>query len=235
MNRNESEFPVGIKNPQSCHEWFLEIIKTRQEPVFHSIPDLAQLFRIKSVIPTPNEICLQTNLLFDFYRCIFLNDSSNKHQELVKLMTNRNFTLSDLDKIPFGIALPLRESLSNCRNNPPHHWCFDEYKLINRDDLAMMCLSEPIKTESFIHHKNELKTAAEVVQDTLDEKIPLVDVKDASYKEIVKLLFSKDDRISQVQSLFDIKVIPTLKIDLVHDARYIFLIQVIKKLLMRSN
>jgi hypothetical protein len=46
------------------------------------------------------------------------------------------FTLSDLERVPFGIALPLREALPACRHSPPGCCDIEAYALVGRQDLA---------------------------------------------------------------------------------------------------
>lgn len=38
----------------------------------------------------------------------------------------------ELDCLPVGVALPLREAILYCRCNPPTHWSEQEYNLIGK-------------------------------------------------------------------------------------------------------
>ncbi|KAL0039031.1 hypothetical protein WJX77_005730 [Trebouxia sp. C0004] len=57
-------------------------------------------------------------------------------QKLVLAMVDREWTLPDLDTLPLGVALPLREALQRCRAKAPSGWPLAAYVLIGRDDIA---------------------------------------------------------------------------------------------------
>lgn len=57
-------------------------------------------------------------------------------RRLVLLMVEKGFGLVDLDNVPCGLALPLREALSLCRASPPPDWSKAAYTLIGREDLS---------------------------------------------------------------------------------------------------
>jgi hypothetical protein len=68
-------------------------------------------------------------------------------------MVKLSFTLEDLDDLPFGIALPIREALRICQMNPPSAWPLAAYELLGRKDLAKMAVLEetdpvPVKVRS---------------------------------------------------------------------------------------
>lgn len=46
------------------------------------------------------------------------------------------FTLEDVERVPFGKALPLREALRSCRSSPPGDWPPPAYALVGRPDIA---------------------------------------------------------------------------------------------------
>lgn len=67
----------------------------------------------------------------------YLSCYSAEVAEAVALaMSSEEFTLHDLECLPIGLALPLREALRVCRYNPPNNWPTSAYELISRDDLA---------------------------------------------------------------------------------------------------
>jgi hypothetical protein len=84
-----------------------------------------------------------------FYNCLFplnnLNDLEMErahekqqllNEKLVETMVKSNFKLKDVDCLPFGVALPLREAIRSCRATPPSSWGAEAYALIGREDLA---------------------------------------------------------------------------------------------------
>ena len=55
-------------------------------------------------------------------------------------MVKLSFTLDDVDDLPFGIAIPIREALRICQMNPPSAWPLAAYELLGRKDLAKMAV-----------------------------------------------------------------------------------------------
>lgn len=64
--------------------------------------------------------------------------ASSPSERLVLAMVDEGFHLHDIDRLPYGVALPLRESLRSCRHMPPGDWPREAYLLVGRNDLAMM-------------------------------------------------------------------------------------------------
>eukprot|EP00474_Spongospora_subterranea_P010640 CRZ11098.1 hypothetical protein [Spongospora subterranea] len=59
-----------------------------------------------------------------------------REQRIVSMMVDEGICKSDLDALPFGIALPLRGALRACRQQPPDDWPELAYELIGREDLC---------------------------------------------------------------------------------------------------
>lgn len=62
--------------------------------------------------------------------------SSNVHTSLCHFFTGAGFTLKDLESVPFGVALPIREAIYRCREQPCSDWSEDVCLLIGRQDLT---------------------------------------------------------------------------------------------------
>lgn len=52
------------------------------------------------------------------------------------LLTGLGFTLKDLESVPFGVALPIREAIYRCREQPCSDWSEEVCLLIGRQDLT---------------------------------------------------------------------------------------------------
>jgi anaphase-promoting complex subunit 1 len=48
-----------------------------------------------------------------------------------------DFSLDDIDRLPFGVALPLREALRSSRHSPPSNWPTAAYHLIGREVILV--------------------------------------------------------------------------------------------------
>ncbi|XP_036402941.1 anaphase-promoting complex subunit 1 [Megalops cyprinoides] len=61
---------------------------------------------------------------------------SSLAEKLVIWLTSAGFTLKDLDSVPFGVALPIRDAIYQCREQPCSDWSEDVCLLIGRQDLT---------------------------------------------------------------------------------------------------
>ncbi len=52
------------------------------------------------------------------------------------LFIGLGFTLKDLESVPFGVALPIREAIYRCREQPCSDWSEEVCLLIGRQDLT---------------------------------------------------------------------------------------------------
>lgn len=57
-------------------------------------------------------------------------------RSVVETMDKVGLGLSQLARLPFGVALPLREALRSCQLDPPASWSARAYRLVDRADLA---------------------------------------------------------------------------------------------------
>jgi hypothetical protein len=57
-------------------------------------------------------------------------------ERLVLAMVDEGYTQRDMDTLPYGISLPLREALRVCRSHVPGHWPRAAYELVGRHDIA---------------------------------------------------------------------------------------------------
>ncbi|KAK4480701.1 hypothetical protein RD792_013783 [Penstemon davidsonii] len=62
-------------------------------------------------------------------------------------MVGEKFGLQHLDLLPAGVSLPLRHALNKCRESPPANWPAAAYVLLGREDLALLHLRDPTKSE----------------------------------------------------------------------------------------
>ncbi|KAJ7425785.1 anaphase promoting complex subunit 1 [Willisornis vidua] len=74
----------------------------------------------------------------DDNRCSFKHSSSisSLAEKLVLWMTSVGFTLRDLECLPFGVALPIRDAIYHCREQPASDWPEPVCVLIGRQDLS---------------------------------------------------------------------------------------------------
>lgn len=57
-------------------------------------------------------------------------------EEFSLFLPSQGFTLRDLETLPFGIALPIRDAIYHCREQPASDWPEAVCLLIGRQDLS---------------------------------------------------------------------------------------------------
>jgi len=61
-----------------------------------------------------------------------MSTNNRNYFAVVEIMIAERFTKDNLDHLPFGIALPLKEALRNCRYEPSAKWPAEAYILIGK-------------------------------------------------------------------------------------------------------
>ncbi|ESO93615.1 hypothetical protein LOTGIDRAFT_232653 [Lottia gigantea] len=120
-----------------------------------------------------------------------LHPVTNIAEKLVLTMTELGIISRDLEYLPVGIVLPLREAILNCRCNPPSDWPEKAYSLIGREDL---------KTSLVIKRKHIANTENNNSTDTMTSKDEVDGMESLDF-ELLKLRFSEDLRIQEVRRL----------------------------------
>ena len=140
------------------------------------------------------------------------------HEKLVLGMVAVGCLGQELESLPFAIALPLREAIWSCRQDPPQGWPADAYVLIGREDLAwnspdLDSKRSPMNTGSWSTHskpragpdRNPIAKLERGAQS--DEAAPTGADKTCDGTEIGTALpylrFGKDQRLKEVQRLLN--------------------------------
>lgn len=95
--------------------------------------------------------------------------ASSPCERLVLAMVEEGFRLEDIESIPYGVALPLREAMRSCRQNPPGNWPQEAYVLIGREDLAKMLMTSPTPSDGGEGDYSKSNTVSETVN--LDRQV----------------------------------------------------------------
>ncbi|KAK4359004.1 hypothetical protein RND71_021233 [Anisodus tanguticus] len=85
--------------------------------------------------------------------CAVASGSFNTPEELTVLsMVGERVGLQQLDLLPAGVSLPLRDALDKCRDSPPMDWPAAAYVLLGREDLAFSRLAYSRKSVELEPH-----------------------------------------------------------------------------------
>uniref|UniRef100_A0A674IBW9 Anaphase promoting complex subunit 1 n=1 Tax=Terrapene triunguis TaxID=2587831 RepID=A0A674IBW9_9SAUR len=117
---------------------------------------------------------------------------SNLAEKLVIWMTSVGFTLRDLESLPFGVALPIRDAVYHCREQPASDWPEAVCLLIGRQDLSKQaCEGNLAKGKSVL--SSDVPSGAEAEEDD--------DGMNDMNQEVMSLIWSEDLRVQEVRRL----------------------------------
>uniref|UniRef100_A0A7N6BMK7 Anaphase-promoting complex subunit 1 n=1 Tax=Anabas testudineus TaxID=64144 RepID=A0A7N6BMK7_ANATE len=149
-------------------------------------------------------ICERTRLLVLSYALYVIGDenatSTDVSKYLVKLSATftqlsqfmaLGFTLKDLESVPFGVALPIREAIYRCREQPCSDWSEDVCLLIGRQDLTKQAHKMTLAKSSGLSLEPPAATEADEEEDGMSDII----------QEVTGLIWSQDLRVQEVRRL----------------------------------
>ncbi|KAM4771923.1 anaphase-promoting complex subunit 1 [Rhinophrynus dorsalis] len=117
-------------------------------------------------------------------------------EKLVVWMTNIGFTLRDLESLPFGVALPIRHAIYQCRQQPASDWPEAVCRLIGRQDLSKQaCEGNLPKTKSSTGQVPSAEVPAAGEAEEEDDGMNDLN------QEVMSLIWSEDLRVQEVRRL----------------------------------
>ncbi|XP_048585959.1 anaphase-promoting complex subunit 1 isoform X2 [Nematostella vectensis] len=121
---------------------------------------------------------------------IKLMSCQSSAERVIMFMAGQGVTATDLDRLPIGVGLPLREAIHMCTRNPPFNLSQEAFSLIGREDLAAQASARD--KEILPQHGPLSKTALK--EGDIDDGMEFSD-------EIMKLRFGEDLRVQEVRRL----------------------------------
>ncbi|KAI8808920.1 hypothetical protein BJ742DRAFT_255061 [Cladochytrium replicatum] len=200
-----SEHPVDIMQWLNKKMTFQSVVDF---PCLRMFSDLAHLSGDSYLEIPLSTCCANTRKICSFYNSLFATDGFFDDEALLMDMIKERFSRADLDMLPFGIAVPLLDSLRRSRLHPKQHWPLDAFILIGRQDLAEQLTASALVRLSKAHQKIEEK-ALSSEQGLWDS------AKDGKYTqklesgveiqsdEVSNLRFPEDRRLEEVASMLD--------------------------------
>ncbi|XP_070834048.1 anaphase-promoting complex subunit 1 isoform X1 [Chaetodon trifascialis] len=117
-------------------------------------------------------------------------------EQLVVWLTSEGFTLKDLESVPFGVALPIREAIYCCREQPCSDWSEEVCLLIGRQDLTKQAHKMTLaKSKASVGSGLSLEPPATTEPD--EEEDGMSDI----IQEVTGLIWSQDLRVQEVRRL----------------------------------
>uniref|UniRef100_A0A8C6KZ34 Anaphase promoting complex subunit 1 n=1 Tax=Nothobranchius furzeri TaxID=105023 RepID=A0A8C6KZ34_NOTFU len=119
--------------------------------------------------------------------------SASLAEQLVVWLASQGFTLKDLESVPFGVALPIREAIYRCREQPCSDWSEEVCLLIGRQDLTKQAHKMTLAKSKAV----SLSLEPPVATEPDEEEDGMSDI----IQEVTGLIWSQDLRIQEVRRL----------------------------------
>ncbi|KAK2466609.1 hypothetical protein APHAL10511_000867 [Amanita phalloides] len=124
-----------------------------------------------------------------------------------------------LNRIPFGIAAPIREAARTCQLAPPANWPLEAYLAIGRNDLAASASEAPDNEgyhpiKDFITPFTARRTIGQILQKAeiaASGKINAVSGVELDLKDFTDIRFGQDRRLEEVARMLCSSAVPTIK------------------------
>ncbi|XP_048864523.1 anaphase-promoting complex subunit 1 isoform X2 [Brienomyrus brachyistius] len=122
-------------------------------------------------------------------------------EKLALWLTSSGFTLKDLESVPFGVALPIRDAIYQCREQPCSDWPEDVCLLIGRQDLTKQAHRVTLaRGKSVSRHQtmgSGLSLEAPAAAEVDEEEDGMGDIEG----DVTALIWSQDLRVQEVRRL----------------------------------
>uniref|UniRef100_A0A665TCG1 Anaphase promoting complex subunit 1 n=1 Tax=Echeneis naucrates TaxID=173247 RepID=A0A665TCG1_ECHNA len=193
--------------PPCVFSWLSSCLRGEEIPPFPYLPGICQRTRLLvlsyALYIAGDETATSTDVskylvklaaglivhaTFPFENRSFVNSNSSNFIGL-------GFTLKDLESVPFGAALPIREAIYRCREQPCSDWSEEVCMLIGRQDLTKqahkMTLAKSKSVGSGLSLEPPATTEADEEEDGMSDII----------QEVTGLIWSQDLRVHEVRRL----------------------------------
>ncbi|KAK0145167.1 Anaphase-promoting complex subunit 1 [Merluccius polli] len=123
---------------------------------------------------------------------------SSLAEKLILWLSSSGFTLKDLESVPFGVALPIREAIYRCREQPYSDWSEEVCLLIGRQDLTKQAHKMSLaNTKTSVGSGVSLEPSSSSSTEADEEEDGMSDISG----EVSGLIWSQDQRVEEVRRL----------------------------------
>uniref|UniRef100_A0A8D2NNA4 Anaphase-promoting complex subunit 1 n=1 Tax=Zosterops lateralis melanops TaxID=1220523 RepID=A0A8D2NNA4_ZOSLA len=180
--------------PPSIFQWLSSCLKGEGVQPYPYLPGICERSKLVVLVSTGGQAIQAMCLVL----CSFKTSTSvsSLAEKLVLWMTSVGFTLRDLESLPFGVALPIRDAIYQCREQPASDWPEAVCLLIGRQDLSKQAWEGSLqKGKSSVGTvlSSDIPSAAESEEDE--------DGMNDMNEEVMSLIWSEDLRVQEVRRL----------------------------------
>lgn len=123
---------------------------------------------------------------------------------IIEMMAAAGVTVGELDTLPPGIALIVKEILLVCQEDPAFEWTNPALELIGRPDIMGLSLLNPQANPTY-HRRSEPKLVGQILQGIMSDDVAQISPWDgqaeADRMGITKLIFDYDRRYYEITLL----------------------------------
>uniref|UniRef100_A0A3Q3B1W3 Anaphase promoting complex subunit 1 n=1 Tax=Kryptolebias marmoratus TaxID=37003 RepID=A0A3Q3B1W3_KRYMA len=188
--------------PPCVFSWLSSCLRGEESSPFPYLPGICQRTRL---LVLHGSVSYHEPQLYLGYCCLHNNlnwvsmgvvTSVSLAEQLVVWLTSQGFTLKDLESVPFGVALPIREAIYRCREQPCSDWSEEVCLLIGRQDLTKQAHKMTLaKSKASVGSGLSLEPPATTEAD--EEEDGMSDI----VQEVTGLIWSQDLRVQEVRRL----------------------------------
>uniref|UniRef100_A0A3B3XXL5 Anaphase-promoting complex subunit 1 n=1 Tax=Poecilia mexicana TaxID=48701 RepID=A0A3B3XXL5_9TELE len=171
-------------DPPCVFNWLSSCLRGEASPPFPYLPGICQRTKLTSVFCFSRQSSVKVRV-----------SSESLAEQLVVWLTSQGFTLKDLESVPFGVALPIREAIYRCREQPSSDWPEEVCLLIGRQDLTKQAHKMTLAKSKSVGSGFSLVPPASSEAD--EEEDGMLDI----IHEVTGLIWSQDLRIQEVRRL----------------------------------
>uniref|UniRef100_A0AAX7SKU4 Anaphase-promoting complex subunit 1 n=1 Tax=Astatotilapia calliptera TaxID=8154 RepID=A0AAX7SKU4_ASTCA len=191
--------------PPCVFSWLSSCLRGEESPPFPYLPGICQRTRLLVVSYALYVIGDENATSTDVSKYLaklsaglqssvkVMSSSENLAEQLVVWLTSQGFTLKDLESVPFGVALPIREAIYRCREQPCSDWSEEVCLLIGRQDLTKQAHKMTLAKSKAV----SLSLEPPATTEPDEEEDGMSDI----VQEVTGLIWSQDLRVQEVRRL----------------------------------
>uniref|UniRef100_A0A8C7Z098 Anaphase-promoting complex subunit 1 n=1 Tax=Oryzias sinensis TaxID=183150 RepID=A0A8C7Z098_9TELE len=202
----QMQHPSSMSSEPPCiFSWLSNCLRGVKNPPFPYLPGICQRTRLL-VLSYALYVNGDENATSTDVSKYIVKASADQLLHVVCLCLWQGFTLKDLESVPFGVALPIREAIYRCREKPRSDWSEEVCLLIGRQDLTKqahnmtLAKTKPVRLSLEPPATTEADEEEDGMSDIIQEVTGLIWSQDLRVQEVRRLLqSSRPVRVSVVQ------------------------------------
>uniref|UniRef100_A0A8C2IKX4 Anaphase-promoting complex subunit 1 n=1 Tax=Cyprinus carpio TaxID=7962 RepID=A0A8C2IKX4_CYPCA len=193
-------WPVFLDGEAPCvFSWLSRCLRGQDVTPFPHLPGICERTKLLvlsyALYVVGDEDAISTNMLKYLSRLSILYPVmgyvTTHYLTCLFFFNTAGFTLKDLESVPFGVALPIRDAIYQCREQPCSDWSEEVCALIGRQDLTRQAHKVTLTVGLNVMLEPPVTSEADEEEDGMTDLHP----------EVTGLIWSQDLRVQEVRRL----------------------------------